>query len=341
MNNIAYKPVASESEWEEFLSLHEEANFLQSWYFGEFHKRLGKHIQRTGFYKKDRLIGVMLSVVEPARRGRYLTVAGGPILDWQDTSLVDTVFKTMKAIAEEENCVFVRVRPQLLENEFSIDLFKRKGFNNATMHLTAELTSRLAIEKSEEELLVQMRKATRYEIKKAIKEGIKIKTTTNPKDVKAFYDIQLATAKRQHFVPFSYKFFLEQFSVFFQAKRALMYEAYLEKTLLAQAFIIFYGKEAVYHYGTGTEVGRKHPGAYLIQWEAIKEAKKRGMQWYNFWGIAPVNEPQHRFSGVSVFKRGFAGEDTQYLHAQDLVINKLRYVFNYLVEWIRKKVRKV
>jgi lipid II:glycine glycyltransferase (peptidoglycan interpeptide bridge formation enzyme) len=44
---------------------------------------------------------------------------------------------------------------------------------------------------------------------------------------------------------------------------------------------------------------------------------------------------------LSVFKRGFAGEDFAYLHAQDLVIQPLAYQVNLLVEKLRKKIRKV
>jgi lipid II:glycine glycyltransferase (peptidoglycan interpeptide bridge formation enzyme) len=195
--------------------------------------------------------------------------------------------------------------------------------------------------KSEDELLAQMRKTTRYEIRKAQKLGVTIETSKDENDVKQFYDYQLETAQRQKFVPFSYKFLLEQFKVFFAADKALLYTAKFEGKILAQAFIIFYGSEAVYHYGVGTEEGRKYPGAYLIQWEAIKEAKKRGQNYYNFWGVASEEEKQHRFYTISIFKRGFGGKDTHYLHAQDLVINKPKYLLNFAVEKLRKIVRRV
>ena len=106
------------------------------------------------------------------------------------------------------------------------------------------------------------------------------------------------------------------------------------------AFIIFYGQEAVYHYGASTDEGRKYPGAYLIQWEAIREAKKRGMKAYNFWGVAPESEKDHRFSGLSLFKRGFGGSDVKYLQAQDLVIDKNRYLINFWIEKVRRKLRR-
>lgn len=339
MDEIKIKSVEDIKEWENFLHEHEEANFLQSWYWGEFHKRLGKEIRRTGFYENEELVGVMLSVIESARRGKYLTVPGGPIIDWKNKGLVQTVFSQMKQIAKQQNCAFVRIRPQLIEEEYSLNIFKTNGGWPSPMHLTADLTSQLDITKTEEDLLANMRKATRYEIRKSKKQEIKVISSKDEKGINKFYDLQIETAKRQKFIPFSYKFLSEQFKVFFDADKALIYTATYENKILAQSFIIFYGAEAVYHYGVSTEDGRKYPGAYLLQWEAIKEAKKRGMKKYNFWGVAPEGNKSHRFSGVSLFKRGFGGEDVQYLHAHDIVINYPKYIINFSVETIRKKIR--
>lgn len=335
------KEITDKNTWENFIFSKNEANFLQSWSWGEFHKALNKIIIRSGFFENNKLVGVMLSVVEPAKRGKYLTVPGGPIIDWRNKNLIDGFLNEIKRVANENSCVFIRVRPQLKSDDFSQKIFKDLGFIKAPMHLHAELTSQLDITKTEEELMAQMRKGTRYEIKKGIKEGIKITASKDPHDIKSFYDLQIETSKRQKFVPFSYKFLYEQFKVLAENGNAMLYSAYFEKKLLAQAFIIFYNKEAVYHYGASTDEGRNYPGAYLIQWETIREAKKRGMTRYNFWGVAPENKQNHRFSGLSLFKRGFGGEDFEYLHAQDLTINKPRYFLNYLIETLRKRLRNV
>ncbi len=341
MAKITIKNIDSKKEWEDFLSNRPESNFLQSWYWGQFHSNLGSKIQRTGLYEGDKLKGVMLSIVEDAKRGRHLTVPGGPIIDWANIEHVLAFVSEVKKIAITNDCVFVRIRPQLESSSFSKNLFKKIGFINAPMHLHAELTSQLDITMGEETLLSQMRKTTRYEIKKAIKEGIKITTSTDASKILEFYDLQMETAKRQKFVPFSLKYLQEQFKVYAAENKALIYSAYHENKLLAQAFVIFYGKEAIYHYGASTEGGREYPGAYLIQWEAIKEAKKRGMTRYNFWGISPIDKPNHRFYGLSLFKRGFDGQDFEYLHAQDLIINYPKYLINYAIEVIRKKIRNV
>ncbi len=341
MAEITVKQIVVRDEWESFLQKHAEANFLQSWNWGDFHKALGKIIHRQGFFQNNQLAGIMLSVIEPAKRGRYLTVPGGPIIAWQNKEIVNEFLKQVRIIAKESNCVFVRVRPQLESNDFSKKIFRDLGFSKAPMHLHAELTTQLDITKSPDELMLQMRKTTRYEIRRAIKENIKISVSTNEKDIKQFYELQIKTAVRQKFIPFSYKFLEEQFKVFAKSENALLYKAELDGKMLAQAFIIFYGQEAVYHYGVSTDDGRRFPGAYLIQWEAILEAKKRGLTRYNFWGVAPENNLNHRFSGLSLFKRGFGGKDFEYLHAQDLIINYPGYLLNYLIESVRKKIRNV
>lgn len=338
---IEVKNITSQSSWESFINAHPESNFLQSWQWGEFNERLGRKIQRIGFYEGKKLLGVMLCVVEPARRGRYMTLAGGPILDWKNAALVTQWASTLRETASKEKCVFVRVRPQLVSDSFSIETFKKLGFVSAPMYLSAELTHQLELNRSEDEILAEMRKQTRYEIRKAGKLNIKVTESTSAKDLQRFYDLQIETAKRQGFVPFSKKFLMEQFTVFANKGEVKLYSAYFEKKLLAQAFIIFSGVEAAYHYGASTELGRKYPGAYLIQWQAILEAKQRGLQRYNFWGVAPEGDTGHRFAGVSLFKRGFGGEDVEYLHAQDLVINKPKYLLNLVVETARKKIRRV
>jgi len=342
MAEITVKTIEDSATWESFLATHSEANFLQSWLWGELYKKLDRPVYRSGFYRGDTLMAVMLSIVEPARRGRYLTVPAGPITDWKDQHLNRAIVGEVKKIATAEKCVFVRVRPQLEQNDASKQLFRELGLRSAPMHLHAELTSQLDITKTEDELKANFRKNTRYELKQAKKRGIKISQTTDAAAIEQFYELQLQTATRHGFVPYGKNFLQKQFEVFSDAGKALLYSAHTaEGALIAQAFVIFYNQEAAYHYGASTELGRKEPGAYLIQWQAIKEAKKRGMTRYNFWGVTRPDQTKHRFYGVSIFKRGFRGDDVEYLHAQDLVINPLRYSLNFAVEHARKRRRRL
>lgn len=341
MARVTVDSVTDQAAWEAFIMSHPEANFLHSWYWGEFHERLGHTAVRRGFYADGKLVGVLLAIVEPARRGRHLVVPGGPIIDWTNKAMVTAWLTEIKAVAHEHNCIFVRVRPQLLDTPEHQRLFRRLGFHRAPMHVTADLTSQLDLKRTDDELKKAMRKGARYELNKAKRLAITVEAATDDRFLDEFCDLQLATAERQGFVPFSRRFLTEQYRTFAAAGKVIIYRSSYEGKLLAMAFIIFYGPEAAYHYGASTELARQYPGAYAIQWEAIQEARRRGCQRYNFWGVTGHGQTKHRFYGVSVFKRGFGGEDVAYLPAHDLVIQPLRYPFTYAFEKARHKTRRL
>lgn len=335
----AVQEVTDQAEWEAFITTQPEANFLHSWYWGAFHERLGKTIIRYGYYKNHQLVGVVQGVVEPARRGRHLVVAGGPLIRWDDTAAVSTMLDGLHRFAREQRCIFIRIRPQLLDNPENRQIFKRLHLRPAPMHVTADLTSQLDLSQDNETLKRAMRKGTRYEINRAQKLGINIEAATDDRFINEFCELQLATAQRQHFVPFSTRFLSEQFRTFAEADKVVMYRATHQNQLLSMAFIIFYGNEAAYHYGASTDLSRQYPGVYAIQWEAIQEARRRGCSRYNFWGVTEHGAKGHRFYGVSVFKRGFGGQDVAYLPAHDLIVRPLKYPFTFAFETARRKLR--
>lgn len=340
MEKIIFIEIVEKDIWETFISVHPEANFLHSWYWGEFHSALGKKIHRIGAYRTDSqgtqsLVGVMLMIIEEAKRGRHILVPAGPICDWGDGELLQAMVREMQRIAKLEKAVFVRVRPELPDTKEIQKLFKELGFITAPTHLHAELTSVVDLTPSLDDILKNMRKQTRAEIRKAEKENVQVSTTTDPKAIRGFYDREVLTARRQGFVPFSYEFLFQQFKIFTQAGLAKLYTATHDGEVLAEAFVIFYGNQSAYHYGVSTDLGRKYPGAYAVQWQIMQDAKALGMTKHNLWGVAPVGKTKHRFYPISIFKRGFGGQDFAYVHARDLVISPVRYISCYCVEYIR------
>ncbi len=151
----------------------------------------------------------------------------------------------------------------------------------------------------------------------------------------------MQTAGRHGFLAFSEDFFLKQFTALAKHDEAVLYTAKYQGETLAQNFMIFYGNEASYHYGVSSELGTKLSGAPLLHMEAMRDARKRGIKRYNFWGIVEEDEVHHRFYGVSCFKRGFGVTELKYVPAHDLVLKPGKYVVTKLIEDVRKKVRHV
>ncbi len=339
---IKIESATDRQEWDEFVTSHPEANFLQSWDFYEFYRSRGNQVVRRLARDTDgKIIGSYAGVIENAKRGRYLAVAGGPILDWTQRDLVDALFQDMREQGLAHHCAFVRVRPQLELSAWGMELMQELGLRRAPMYLSVEFAGILNLEKSEAEIMVGMRQRLRRALRKAEKNQITIEKSTNPQDIHEFYQIELQTAGRHRFVAFSEDFLTKQFAAFAPHGEAVLYTAKYQGEILAQNFMIFYGNEASYHYGVSSELGTKYSGAPLLHMEAMRDARERGIKRYNFWGIVEETDIHHRFYGVSCFKRGFGVDEFKYIPAHDLVLDRARYALDWTVETLRKKIRHV
>lgn len=333
--------VKNREEWDAFIKSHQEANFLQSWDFYEFHLKRDKKVVRRAVFEDDKIVAAYAGVVETAKRGTYLAIAGGPIMDWKDSKLVKMVFDDIESEGKKLNCVFVRVRPQLELSDKSLNLMKKLGLKKAPMYLSVEYAGILDLNKSEEEILAGASQGFRRKLRKAEKNDIEITADASDTSIKEFCKLEKKHAERQKYVAFSTSFLTKQFEAFREHDEILIYTAKKDGEILAQNFMIFYGPEASYHYGVSSDLGTKYSAAPLLHLAAMAEARKRGCIRYNLWGIVGTDETSHRFFGVSEFKRSFGCEELKYTPAHDLILKPAKYQITKLVETTRKKLRHV
>ena len=229
------------------------------------------------------------------------------------------------------------------------------------MHLAAEHTVMIDLCKFEEELLAEMRRQTRYEVRRSEKLGITVSRERSEEIFREFHAVQAETARRQHFVPPSLKTLLAEREAF--GEEIDIYKAEIEtekvpgggevamkeapsiipknrsKVPVAYGLIVKNGREGDYYEAASTELNRKLPGAYALLWQVMKDLKADGYERFNLWGIAPAGQPGHRYAGVTTFKTGFGGEIIEYVPAHDLVISNVKYLKDLVVETARKKRR--
>ncbi len=321
------------------------------------------------------LIGVALVIKITARRGTFLFVPHGPIKiqnakiknqnDNLKLKILETLLKELKKIAKEEKVDFIRIAPIWERNEKNIRVFKTLGFREAPIHMHPELTWELDITTSEEDLLKNMRKTTRYLVRHAQKnKDIKLKKSLELKDIEKFQGLEQATVNRRHFTPFSLEYLKNEFLAFSSNEQIVLSLGKYRDEVVAGGIFVFWQGIGFYHHGASSLKYPKAPVSYLILWEAIKEAKNRGCKKFNFWGIIPVfaevktgnskseilNSKQipnpklqipnkkHPWYGLTLFKIGFGGYKKEYVKTQDLPISK-KYWLNYIIETVRKNKR--
>lgn len=318
--------------WSKILQTYPEANFLQSPEWARMNELIGHKVILEHFGDT----AWCLMIVKNAKRGRYLEIPGGPLVDWSDQALVRRLFMKIRKIAQAEKCVFVRLRPQLYAKDSA--KLQGLGLKKAPMHLHAEHTVMLDLTQDEADLLKNMRRQTRYEVRRADKLGLTVSSGNDQKLFKEFHVVQAETAARQNFVPPDLETLLAERKAF--GEQAQIYVARTpEGEAIAYGLIFGVGEEAEYFEAASTELNYKLPGAYALLWQAIRDLKQQGYQRFNLWGIAPQGQKNHRYAGVTTFKTGFGGETVEFMPAQDLVISRWRYLFNWLVETARKKHR--
>ncbi len=334
--------IKNKEVWENFLAQCQEKTFLQSWNWGDFQKAMGNKIWRLGLYSNQELLSTVLILKIKAKRGKFLLIQHGPNIKTrikkQKEQILKALLEEIKKISKQENCSFVRISPLWERNEENEIIFKNFDFKESPMHANAyEATWKLDIRLSEEELMKNMRKTTRYLIRQADKNSnIEIIKSNKKEDVKLFAGLSQKVAGSQRFVPFSFEFSKNEFETFAKNDQALLFLGKYRGRAIASALVVFWQNIGFYHQAALDPRYHKLPIAYLLQWEAIKEAKLRKCSFYDFWGyVDPRKYSRHPWAGPTFFKMGFGGKACEYVKTQDFPLS-WKYWLVYAFEKIRR-----
>lgn len=357
-----------QTSWDGFLGEQRFSPFLQSWTMGDVYGDLNQTAIRLTVQDGDRTVGICQAIVVPARRGKHLSVPYGPILT--DRAALTPLLAELRTQARAHGCSFIRFSPHwpladqpiphttpaplhlLAEHLWYLPLREKDPWADATAEHRAsgavhDLPQHQAGDagnaRSEEDVLKGMRSTARNLIRRAEREGVTIERSTKPlEDVEHFIRLHDETRKRHHFTPYSNSFFRAQVRRFAPRNQCTVYLAHYQGQVIAASIHMHMGGETSYHHGASSTEHRKIPASYLLQWQALRDARDRGDAIYNFWGIAPTkadsNEPQnpaHPFAGVTLFKTGFGGRLLNLQHCSDLPLSPA-YHLTRLVEQVRK-----
>ena len=331
------REIKNKDIWEGFLREEKEKTFLQSWNWGEFQERMGNKIWRVGVFEDEKPVAIALVSKVSARRGKFLLIQHGPSIKNSKPQALDLLLEELKKIAKTERASFIRMNPLWERNSENQDLLKKFGFREAPMHANAyEATWKLDI-RSEEELLKNMRKTTRYLIRQTLKnQDITIEKSEKTEDAREYVKLNAEVAERQKFVPFSSEFIRNEFEVFLKDNQILLFLGKYKGELAAAAMVLFWSGMAFYHQAASRSKYARFSIPYSLLWEAIKEAKKRDCLLFDFWGyVDPQKQKKHPWAGPTLFKMGFGGEVREYVKTQDLPLSK-KYWLTYLFEAFRK-----
>ncbi|MBP9718462.1 peptidoglycan bridge formation glycyltransferase FemA/FemB family protein [Candidatus Gracilibacteria bacterium] len=292
-----------------------------SFFLSEEFSQLQESLAYRGKIYRIEVAGVRALVVRMKRRFglRWLWVLAEGTNDkgWGD---MDMEFAhELYKIAKKEKAIYARVEPV---NNVMSEFWP--GLKRATKRYTPDCTLVVDLSLSETEILSQMKPKGRYNIKIAQKHGVEVKRFDEfekipAADFEAFYTILRTTGERDGF-GINPKFYYEQLLKIFGAKKkSSLFLAYHNEHVLGGIIVVYEGKTATYYYGASSNESRNTMANYALQWEAMRHAKTRGMTSYDFLGIAPNDEPNHPWQGITDFKKKFGGTEKKYPAAIQIV----------------------
>src|SRR5690606_12521185 len=125
-------------------------------------------------------------------------------------------------------------------------------------------------------------------------QGITVRETQSEADLQRLYEIYATTGTRQGFIVRPLEYYLNLWQSFQKAGLAHILVAEHNDSILAGIVLFHFGQTVWYFYGMSSNEHRDLQPNYALQWTAIRWAKSRGYQTYDWWG-AP-NEFNENYS---------------------------------------------
>lgn len=205
----------------------------------------------------------------------------------------------------------------------------------------------LPVNLGEDDILAGMKSKTRYNIRLALKKGVKV-LDAGIEGLDSWYSLYRETAERDKIAIHSFEYYRYLFKLAdtYGGKapvlKLLLAEA--ENELLAGIIVAVKGDYAWYLYGASSGKLRNYMPAYALQWRAIGLAKEKGCKYYDLFGIPPSQDPGHPMYGLYRFKTGFGGRVFHRYGSYDFINKKGLYHLYKLGERARniyfKKLKK-
>ena len=315
---------------------------LQSIEWGEFRKKTG--------IKVVRIKGLQMTIHRiPHMPWTIGYVPKGPLPNKE-------MILGLKRIGENEKCIFIQLEPNILRNHKS-SIINHKSLVPSAHPLFTKYTFIIDLTKTEEELLKAMHPKTRYNIKVALKNGVKILEDNSDEAFEIYLKLTAETTKRQGFYAHTQKYHrlmwetLQATSINKDKLTAHLFLANYRPTTKDQrpktlvAWILFVYKDTLYYpYGASSTLYRETMASNLMMWEVIKFGKKLGLKKFDMWGgLGPNPDKNDSWYGFHRFKEGYEPKLTEFVGSFDLVINPVLYeIYKILdkVRWLLLRIKK-
>jgi peptidoglycan pentaglycine glycine transferase (the first glycine) len=314
--------LASEiADWDLLAESVPHSCYMQSAAWASFKEREGYRVVFAGVRQGGKLVGGCLLYAYPAARVPALLAApGGPLLPEEHFAVgLRLLTRFCAPLAEQLGVASLRIEPAVpLAPQPSLLLprtFEALDFVRAPADILPCESWLVDLEQDAAEILQAMKPKGRYNVRVAERHGVQVRFSREEADIPLFYRIFEGTARQKRFFGEPYAFFINLCQSLFSAGRAEFGFASLNGEVLAAILVVYWGGRATYLYGGRSFQHGEVMAPYLLHWEAMLNAKRKGCRLYDFYGYS--DNPRHSYYPFSRFKKQFGGFSVSYPGAHD------------------------
>lgn len=306
---------------------------LQSYAWGEARKETGIEVVRFGWFDGETLKSVYQMTVHrlphtPYAIGYLPAIALPP----------DPVCRALKVYASRRRIIMIQM--DVMMNAPGI---KRSAPVSPLLvsseGMLAHWTQLLDLSPSEETLLANCSRTTRYDINMTRRAGVISAIDDTEEGFEIFAELYFATSKRQGYFGHSMQYHRAVWRSMHKAGIAhLLIARYRGKPLGAIEVFIF--KDTLYYLYAGSSMEHRDLNAMkALLFEAIRFGKSRGAKTFDMWGsLPPLYKKDHPWAGFTEFKRSFGTRLVEQFESYDLVARPFLYRFYTVSYALRKRL---
>ncbi len=315
------------SEWDQFLeATRPDIGHKQTSWWAEFQRQRGWDSFSVVAREAEAICGGATVLIRSFAPGKcYYYIPHGPVLPQHESDAAQ-LFDELVAYIDEHRkqsslvVSHLRLEPRWLQRPRFVQAFRESvNWHEPRITVCVDLTL------SEDDILSQMKKKGRYNIRVAARHDVSIVEDNSAQGLADFISLYKATVDRQAINRHSTSYFYKLASTLFPLDRGSIYFAEYQGRRLATAWMIYSGETVTYKYGGSLDSNRNVMAPYLLHFEIIRKAKANGFKWYDFYGVSPLSEPKHKWANFSAFKRKFGGREFRFVPALDLVYHRDAY----------------
>ncbi len=287
-------------------------HFLQSSGWARVQERLGNRV----------VVGASrdwcwLGVVRQAGPFRYLYLPFGPSL--RSPAALAAALDSARERARRLGCVLVRFEPGTVDAVDVAATGARRVKSRQYEH-----TLVLHIDVDEEVLRTGLNSGHRSRINTADKRGLRVVRSNDPARMPDFVRLLREVERRNDFFSYEDPYFDAIAQELLVVGDASLYFATAGERDAAAALVFDFGPTRYYAFGATDTESRKLMPAPPLLWQAIVDARREGRGLFDFWGAAPPDAPpDHPWSGITEFKKGFGGGRQTYAGTWELTVRPM------------------